>query len=139
MARTIIQLKSSVVSQPPIAAIFVEAAVHLGFLLALALTLHAETGERERGQAGFGDVALAVFAHAVGAVIDAADGFVDGLHLVAVAVGEDAADLAVARIAGEVIGIHALVLLLIAPVAQILADVAQELGAHRFEGFPRLL
>src|SRR4029077_1060465 len=77
-------------------------------------------------------------AHAVGPVVDARQSVVDGLQLVAVAVGEDEVDLAIARVAGEIVGVHALVLVHLTPLMQIRLHAAQELRGRVLEGLARL-
>jgi len=60
---------------------------------------------------------------------------VDRLHLRAVAIGEDHADVAVALLAGQIVGIHAFVLLALAARLGFVLDVRADLASHRQERF----
>src|SRR5262249_56200215 len=81
----------------------------------------------------------AEFALTVGPVIDAGERIGDRLQFVAVTIGEDQVDLAIARVAREVVGIHPLVLAELATLMQIGLHGSQELQAHVIEGLTRLL
>src|SRR4029077_13061664 len=95
--------------QASVAPVLLEALHGLRFLLPLGLAIDAEPGEGQRLEARLGDVGLAALAHAIAAVVDASEGVVDRLQLVAVAIGQDDVDLAIARVARQVVGVHALV------------------------------
>src|SRR5262249_54826267 len=95
--------------------------------------------ERQRLQTSLCDLGAAVLAEPVAAVVDARERFVDGFELAAIAVVQDVADLPIARVAGEVIGVHALVLLRITALVETLLNVLQKLRPHGLERFARLL
>src|SRR5207247_1179329 len=99
----------------------------------------ADPGEGQRSEARLGDVGLAALAHAVAAVVDAGERVVDRLEFVAVAVGQDHVDLVVARVAREVVGVHALVLGLLAALVQLRLHVAEELAPHLLQGLADFL
>ena len=95
--------------------------------------------EGERFEPTLGDVGLAALADAVRALVDAGERVVDRLQLVAIAVGQDEVDLAITCIAREVVGVHPLVLGLVAPLVKLVLHVLQELRPHGLEGFAGLL
>src|SRR5207247_7560256 len=113
--------------QAPVGPVLFEALHGLRFLLPLGLAADAEPGEGQRLEARLGDVGLAALAHPVAAVVDAGERVVDRLQLVAVAVGPDHVDLAVARVAREVVGVHALVLGLLPALVRLFLHVAEQL------------
>src|SRR5439155_27227669 len=102
----------------------------LRLLLPLGLAADAEAGEGQGLESALGDVRLTALAHTVGAVLDARERVVDRLELVAITVGEDQVGLAVARVAREVVGVHALVLAQLAALVQLGLHGPQELRTH---------
>src|SRR5262249_33232993 len=88
--------------QPPGGPVFLIALVDLRLALTVGLTGHAEPGERQGLEPSLGDLRFAILAQPVGAVVDAPQGLVDGRQLVAVAIDQRVADLAIAGVAREI-------------------------------------
>src|SRR5262249_15940844 len=118
---------------PAVAAVLLLATHTLRFLLPVRLAVDAESSERKRLQPPLGDLGLTALADAVAAVVDPPKGVVARLELLAVAVGEDQADLPITGVAGEVVCVHALVLALLAPFVELVLHTAQQLTAHVLE------
>ena len=74
-----------------------------------------------------GDVELADLADAVRARVDALEGLVDRLQLGAIAIGQDQADVPIPLLAGQVVGVHAFVLLALAARLGLVLDVRADL------------
>src|SRR5262249_9660512 len=126
-------------AEVPNAAVLFEPAVQLQLTFPVGLAVHAQASERECLEPSLGDLALPALADAVAPLVDPAERLVDGLNLLAVAVAQDEVDLLVASVAGKVVGIHTLVLALVADLVQVLLDAPEELCAHLFERVPRFL
>src|SRR5262249_12964069 len=104
----------------------------------LGVAVDEGPGEGKRLEPGLGDVRLAAFAHAVRPALDPGQGVVDGEHLVTIPIGQDQVDLTVTGVAGQVVGVHPLVLGLLPPLVELRLHAAKQLAPHVLEGFARL-
>ncbi len=90
----------------PVTAIFVPTAVHLGFLFEFPLARHTQTREWQGFEAFGRDLFFAHLADAVTSSLDALQGVIDGMELVAISVAEDQTDFSRALLAGKIVGVH---------------------------------
>src|SRR5580698_9044296 len=92
----------------------VEVALQFGLALAILLTVAAHARERQRFETLFTDFETARFADAIAAVTEPRQRVIDILDFGALAIRQDEVDLAIALLGGEVVGVHALVLVALA-------------------------
>src|SRR5262249_512016 len=121
------------------AAVLLEPAVELHLPLAVRLAVHAQSRKGKRLQPCLGNLALAALADAIASIVHATERLIDGLHLLAIPIAQDEIDLLVPSVAGEVVGVHALVFARVADLVQVLLNAAEELRTHLFERVPGFL
>src|SRR5271156_3319627 len=108
-----------------------DAALRFGFPFLVLPAVAAKGGKRHRGEAILGDLEAARFADPVVAGVEALERVVDLLQLDALAVGKDDIDFAIALFGGEIVSIHALVLVAFAFGAHFRVDLAAQLRLYR--------
>src|SRR5262249_25762269 len=121
------------------AAVLLEPAVELHLPLAIRLAVHAQSRKGKRLQPCLGNLALAALADAIASIVHATERLIDGLHPLAIPIAQDEIDLLVPSVAGEVVGVHALVFARVADLVQVLLNAAEELRTHLFERVPGFL
>src|SRR5208337_4014268 len=111
-------------------ALILETTLSLGLALLVLLAIAAKPRERHRLHPFLANLESARLAHAVTALVQPLECVIDLFDFRAAAVGEDEIDLAVALLGGEVIGVHALVLVALTLGLELRLHLAEQLGLH---------